>query len=36
MILAAKGDKESRKPLKQGSKNTFFFSAFVNLLANMS
>ena len=36
-ISTAKGkDKESRKQLKQGSKNTFFFFAFVNLPANMS
>jgi hypothetical protein len=38
--LAAKGeDKESGKQLKQlkqGSKNISFFSAFVNLPANMS
>jgi hypothetical protein len=37
MILAAKGkDKEGRKQPKQGSKNISFFSAFVNLPANMS
>jgi len=37
MILAAKGeDKEGRKRLKQGSKNIYFFSTFVNLPANMS
>ena len=37
MILAAKGeDKESGKQLKQGSKNISFFSAFINLPANMS
>jgi hypothetical protein len=37
MILAAKGEaKESRKQLKQGSKNISFFSAFVNFPANMS
>jgi hypothetical protein len=37
MILAAKGeDKESGKQLIQGSKNISFFSAFVNLPANMS
>ena len=29
-------DKESRKQLKQGSKNTFLFSGFVNLRATMS
>jgi len=29
-------DKEGRKQLKQGSKNIFFFSAFINLLTNMS
>ena len=35
-ILAAKGeDKESRKQLKQGSKNISFF-AFINFPANMS
>jgi hypothetical protein len=37
MILATMGeDKESRKQLKQGSKNTSLFSAFVNLSGNMS
>ena len=29
-------DKEGRKQLKQGLKNIFFFSAFINLPANMS
>jgi hypothetical protein len=37
MILAAKGeDKESRKLLKQGSKNISLFFVFVNLPATMS
>jgi hypothetical protein len=37
MILAMKGkDKESRKQLKQGSKNISFISVFVNLPATMS
>jgi hypothetical protein len=35
--LAAKGnDKESRKQLIQGFEKNIFFSAFVNLPANMS
>jgi hypothetical protein len=37
MILAAKEkDKESKKQLKQDSTNISSFSAFVNLVANMS
>jgi hypothetical protein len=37
MILAAKGkDKESRKQLKQGFEKNIYFSAFVDLPANMS
>jgi hypothetical protein len=37
MILVAKGkDKESRKQLKQGFKKKIYFSAFVNLPANIS
>jgi len=37
MISVANGeDKESRKQLKQCSKNISFFSSFVNFPANMS
>jgi len=37
MILAAKGkDKESRRQLKQGSKNISLFFAFVSFPATMS